>query len=327
MKSKKRKAGIHASIKKQLGYRADESDRDVLKDWRRRTSRVCKPCWELKYCPYGPLVEQSPTLPQDRSSAIEHNEYLQQAVATGKTGSIDKIDDEERKSLKRILADDDMLLRRALHEVRNNLEIQAWEESENPLAAFVERFTGDLPPIEQYRVSFEVMSDSPIDPASFEPEFKKKIDEAIADDRRCLERAIATGLHDLTSPLDRIRRAWFQAQIDSFDAESYPEEVPPIFEEAVCNIFGHICPVFFTAETLSETEEARRRGRYIPFKTKIRVVRRDNYTCQHCGTHLRDDAVEFDHIIPVSRGGSSEEHNIRLTCFECNRDKSDNVTL
>jgi hypothetical protein len=127
--------------------------------------------------------------------------------------------------------------------------------------------------------------------------------------------------------LDRIRRAWFQAQIDSFDAESYPEEVPPIFEEAVCNIFGHICPVFFAAEALTETEEARRRGRYIPFKTKIRVVRRDNYTCQHCGTHLRDDAVEFDHIIPVSRGGSSEEHNIRLTCFECNRDKSDNVTL
>src|SRR5688572_27117364 len=21
---------------------------------------VCKPCWELKYCPYGPLVEQFP---------------------------------------------------------------------------------------------------------------------------------------------------------------------------------------------------------------------------------------------------------------------------
>lgn len=23
---------------------------------------VCKPCWELKYCPYGPLVEQFPLL-------------------------------------------------------------------------------------------------------------------------------------------------------------------------------------------------------------------------------------------------------------------------
>jgi 5-methylcytosine-specific restriction endonuclease McrA len=55
----------------------------------------------------------------------------------------------------------------------------------------------------------------------------------------------------------------------------------------------------------------------------MRVVRRDNHTCQHCGKQLKDDEVEFDHIIPIVKGGSSEEHNIRLTCFDCNRDKSD----
>jgi len=27
--------------------------------------KVCKPCWELHYCPYGPLVEDSPVPPQD----------------------------------------------------------------------------------------------------------------------------------------------------------------------------------------------------------------------------------------------------------------------
>ncbi|RLG30570.1 hypothetical protein DRO03_03970 [Methanosarcinales archaeon] len=59
----------------------------------------------------------------------------------------------------------------------------------------------------------------------------------------------------------------------------------------------------------------------------MRVVRRDNYTCQICGRHLLDDEVEFDHIIPFSKGGSSEEHNIRLTCFKCNRKKSDQVKL
>jgi 5-methylcytosine-specific restriction endonuclease McrA len=85
--------------------------------------------------------------------------------------------------------------------------------------------------------------------------------------------------------------------------------------------------VFFAAEALTETEEKWRRGRHISFKTKVRVVRRDNHTFQHCGVHLRDDEVEFDHIIPISKGGSSEEHNIRLTCFDCNRDKSDKVAL
>src|SRR5688572_25412158 len=28
--------------------------------WSRRIKAVCKPCWELKYCPYGPLVEEFP---------------------------------------------------------------------------------------------------------------------------------------------------------------------------------------------------------------------------------------------------------------------------
>ena len=25
-----------------------------------KINAICKPCWDLKYCPYGPLVEQFP---------------------------------------------------------------------------------------------------------------------------------------------------------------------------------------------------------------------------------------------------------------------------
>jgi hypothetical protein len=31
-----------------------------VKEWKERTKHICKPCWELKYCPYGPLVEDFP---------------------------------------------------------------------------------------------------------------------------------------------------------------------------------------------------------------------------------------------------------------------------
>ena len=116
-------------------------------------------------------------------------------------------------------------------------------------------------------------------------------------------------------------------ELKSFNPESYPESIPQVIHDAVCNVFCHICPVFFVGESVSETSAERRRGRYIPFKTKMRVVRRDNYTCQHCNRHLKDDEVEFDHIIPVSKGGSSEEQNIRLTCFDCNREKSNQVQI
>ena len=29
-------------------------------NWDKRVKAVCKPCWEIKYCPYGPLVEHFP---------------------------------------------------------------------------------------------------------------------------------------------------------------------------------------------------------------------------------------------------------------------------
>ena len=29
-------------------------------NWKKRVKAVCKPCWEIKYCPYGPLVEEFP---------------------------------------------------------------------------------------------------------------------------------------------------------------------------------------------------------------------------------------------------------------------------
>jgi len=40
-------------------------------DWKRRVKAVCKPCWELKYCPYGPVVEEFPLEePDERSCRI-----------------------------------------------------------------------------------------------------------------------------------------------------------------------------------------------------------------------------------------------------------------
>jgi len=178
---------IDPKIKELLGFKPDDPDKEVLATWKAASTRVCKPCWELKYCPYGPFVEESPLLPLTR------------------------------------------------------------EEAE-------EEFT-------------------------------------------------------------------------EFNPDDFPEEIPEEISEMQCTVFGHICPVVFVAESATETSEPRRRGRYIPFKVKMRVVRRDNYTCQVCGKHLLDNEVEFDHIIPISKGGSSEEHNICLTCFKCNRDKNDRVEI
>jgi len=41
-------------------------------DWEKRVKAVCKPCWEIKYCPYGPFVEDFPNKenPDEKSCRI-----------------------------------------------------------------------------------------------------------------------------------------------------------------------------------------------------------------------------------------------------------------
>ena len=52
------------------------------------------------------------------------------------------------------------------------------------------------------------------------------------------------------------------------------------------------------------------------------VWRRDEGRCTQCRSVHK---LEFDHIIPVSRGGSNTVRNIQLLCEPCNRSKSNSI--
>lgn len=318
-------SGIHQSIKVRLGYEADQPDAEVIRDWRERLRRVCKPCWELKYCPYGPLVEESPLLPSERAGMVEHVDRLKRMVEANQLGEIEELTVERRAEIERWLSDDELIALQAYHELMTEMREEHIATSEDPGAAYEEMLRSDLPPIHVYRAPYDPVGRPDINAMS--APLRAKLRKRIRDRIKKLKRFLETGIEDDRRPLDPGRRSLFQKEIDTFRPEEYPERVPTVFQDGECNIFGHICPVFFAAEAFTETSTERRRGRYIPFAIKMRVVRRDNHTCQHCGKHLADNEVEFDHKIPISKGGSSEEQNIRLTCFDCNRDKRDNIEI
>jgi len=60
----------------------------------------------------------------------------------------------------------------------------------------------------------------------------------------------------------------------------------------------------------------------IPSEVRRAVWIRDRGACARCGNRER---LEFDHIVPVSRGGSSTERNVELLCERCNRTKGDSL--
>ena len=69
-------------------------------------------------------------------------------------------------------------------------------------------------------------------------------------------------------------------------------------------------------------EDRPRRARYIPQKVRWEVWRRDRARCSECDSQER---LEYDHLIPLSKGGSNTARNIRILCERCNRRKSANI--
>ncbi len=63
-------------------------------------------------------------------------------------------------------------------------------------------------------------------------------------------------------------------------------------------------------------------NRHLSTGVKKEVWKRDGGMCVECGSTKN---IEFDHIIPFSKGGSNSINNIRLLCKTCNRQKSDNI--
>ena len=64
------------------------------------------------------------------------------------------------------------------------------------------------------------------------------------------------------------------------------------------------------------------RSRRISQEVKDAVWNRDGGKCVQCGSN---ENLEFDHIIPFSKGGANTYRNLQLLCESCNRSKSDKI--
>lgn len=63
-------------------------------------------------------------------------------------------------------------------------------------------------------------------------------------------------------------------------------------------------------------------------KLRNYIKKRDNYTCCICGNSIHIEPnllLEIDHIVPVAKGGLTEENNLQTLCWKCNRSKGTKI--
>jgi hypothetical protein len=73
---------------------------------------------------------------------------------------------------------------------------------------------------------------------------------------------------------------------------------------------------------LREDDADGARRERIPIEVREFVWTRDEGRCVSCGA---EDDLQFDHVIPVARGGGNTEANVQILCGLCNRRKGDAI--
>ena len=59
--------------------------------------------------------------------------------------------------------------------------------------------------------------------------------------------------------------------------------------------------------------------------SRMNVLARDHFRCQYCGKQFPLKQLNFDHVIPKSRGGKTTWDNIVTSCIACNSIKGDRI--
>ena len=64
-----------------------------------------------------------------------------------------------------------------------------------------------------------------------------------------------------------------------------------------------------------------------PAFTRFNVFLRDRFSCQYCGNKFPTQELTFDHLVPRSRGGTTNWKNVVTACSRCNLKKGNHLIM
>ena len=71
-----------------------------------------------------------------------------------------------------------------------------------------------------------------------------------------------------------------------------------------------------------EDTRIKKESRTMSRSKRFKIFKRDNFTCNYCGSLKYHTNLHVDHIVPVCEGGGNNEDNLVTSCSSCNLKKS-----
>lgn len=101
-------------------------------------------------------------------------------------------------------------------------------------------------------------------------------------------------------------------------------------QKSVINLDGETSEAVsqYLLEKIKYKNSAKGQRALMTNKLRNIIKERDDYTCQSCGVSVQEQSLlllEVDHIIPISKGGTSVPENLQTLCWKCNRSKSNKI--
>lgn len=98
----------------------------------------------------------------------------------------------------------------------------------------------------------------------------------------------------------------------------------PMTEENIIELINQL------ENKLTTTAQIKEQRALMTRKLRAYIKERDNYICCICKNSVYNEPnllLEVDHIIPISKGGMTEENNLQTLCWKCNRAKADKIII
>ena len=133
---------------------------------------------------------------------------------------------------------------------------------------------------------------------------------------------------ELFSETELVKKSgWCKACVKDYNKSYYQEiKLDPIRYRQLLNLKGLINKRYEERNPEKKkkcAERIRREKGQRPLKTRFMILEKYNFKCFYCGRSSQEVALQIDHVLPRSKGGTDEIENLVSACVDCNVGKAD----